>query len=475
MNPALRAAAAPLVAVALACAAASGPAGAPGRSPVALPVPERGGRAGLVALVSVAGLTPDRYRRGPDVAMPTLAALAEAGASADAVRSVAPAASYPAHATFVTGVLPAAHGIAADRLLGERGVRAARQSHVSQLRAPTLWQLAGQAGERVAALDWPSSVGAPIPLLLPDVEPTRRGETWLSLLRDAGTPELVAQAERAGAGAPAADAPGPARDAVLVQVACAVLAQQPAPSLLLLRLSQTEPALAARGPRAPEAESAFARADAELARLLECLGGAGPAALVVVGDRGLAPLHTRIAPNAVLVREGLLAPEPGGGVRWSAIARSNGGSTFVYARTEADAVRARRVLEAEARATRAFRVVSASEMLRLGADPAAWFGLEAEPGFGFSDASEPPLLRPAASRGVGGYLPERTEMDAGFVAWGSGIRDGVRIPFMRQSDVAPTLARLLGLELGEVDGRALVGVLQPAAAISTGPAAAGGR
>ena len=49
--------------------------------------------AGLV-LVSVAGLSADRYRAaaGQPAAMPTLAALAEAGVAADAVRSVAPAA-----------------------------------------------------------------------------------------------------------------------------------------------------------------------------------------------------------------------------------------------------------------------------------------------------------------------------------------------------------------------------------------------
>jgi hypothetical protein len=131
-------------------------------------------------------------------------------------------------------------------------------------------------------------------------------------------------------------------------------------------------------------------------------------------------------------------------------------------------VRARRALAAAAERTRAFRVVSAEEMLRLGADPDAWFGLEAEPGFAFGNSAGGPLLRPEVRRGVGGYLPHRAEMNAGFVAWGRGLRSGVRIPTMRQTDVAPTVARLLGLELGEVDGRVLVGALsRPEAA---GPA-----
>ena len=51
-------------------------------------------------------------------------------------------------------------------------------------------------------------------------------------------------------------------------------------------------------------------------------------------------------------------------------------------------------------------------------------------------------------------------MAPGFVLWGRGVRSGVRVPWMRQSDVAPTLARLLGLPLDSQDGRVLVGALE---------------
>jgi hypothetical protein len=50
-------------------------------------------------------------------------------------------------------------------------------------------------------------------------------------------------------------------------------------------------------------------------------------------------------------------------------------------------------------------------------------------------------------------------MNAGFVAWGRGVRSGIRVPRMRQSDVAPTVASLLGLDLGDTDGRVLIGAL----------------
>jgi predicted AlkP superfamily pyrophosphatase or phosphodiesterase len=283
------------------------------------------------------------------------------------------------------------------------------------------------------------------------------------VLADSTRPELLALARAAGADAPPAQAPGAARDRVLIRLACTRLEAPDPPDLLLLRLSQTQPALALAGPDSSEADAAFASADAEVGEIVECLRRAERlqgTAIAVVGDHGTLPLHTVVAPNTLLARANLLRARSDGGMdAWSALVRSNGGSAFVYARDAEDALAARRLLESESQRTRAYRVVSAEEMLSLGADPEAWFGLEAEPGFGFTDDAQVSLLQPAAARAVGGYLPQRPEMNVGFVAWGPGIRSGVRIPSMSQSDVAPTLALLLAVDLGEVEGRPLIGAL----------------
>jgi predicted AlkP superfamily pyrophosphatase or phosphodiesterase len=453
-----------LAVFALACV---GPGSPPGSR---IEIPELAGpaaRPGHLVLVSIAGLGADRYRRDPAAraTMPALAALAEAGVAADAVEGVTPASVYPAHATLVTGELPAEHGITADRVLGPQGVRALSYSHATRLRSATLWQRVSEAGRPVAALAWPTTVGAEIAMRLPDLEPARGGDTWLGVLADASSPELLALARARGGEAPAADLPGAARDAVLVGVACSLLESAQPPALLLLRLSQTEPPLLRHGPDSSEADAAFAQADRELARLFGCLQR-GPArdsaALFVTGDHAFAPVYAVLAPNSALAKGGLLTPVPGvaeGVTRWSAIARSNGGSAFVYAQAERDAVLARKLLAKEAARVGSFRVVPADELLRDGADPEAWFGLEAEPGFLFDDAVQGPFLLPAAIRGSGGYLPSSPEMDTGFVAWGRGLRPRVRIPRMKQTDVAPTAARLLGVDLGEVSGRSLLGAL----------------
>jgi predicted AlkP superfamily pyrophosphatase or phosphodiesterase len=427
-------------------------------------LPETASVASRLVLISVSGLSAQRLEDG---SMPTLASMAAAGAVASHVKGVAPASDHPAHATLVTGAPPAQHGIVSERRLGDRGVRSAGYDHASLLRAHTLWERAVAAKLPVASLDWPTTLGANIPELLPDLGESRSasGEaSWSARLAGETTPEMADRVRENGGERAATAHRGAARDAVIRGVACDLFGSAAAPRLLLLRLSQTEPALVEQGPGSERARDAFAAVDAELWQLLVCLEWSGllqETAVVVTGDHGVAEVHTEIAPNVTLAGEGLVEGGPGGIAGWTAIARSNGGSAFVYARSEDAVLRARAALSVAADRSGAFRVVGAEEMIESGADREAWFGLEAKPGFAFRDAASGPLLSPSARRGAGGYLPGRPQMDTALVAWGAGIRRGLRIPEMRETDVAPTFARLLGLELAGVPGRALVGVLTP--------------
>jgi hypothetical protein len=426
-------------------------------------LPEGPPPAARLLFVSVAGLDTEALAAqdaaGP--VMPVLARLAELGTTAERVIPVAPPSAYPVHATLVTGLAPRSHGIPADQRLGERGVRSERYWHASQLRGAALWQLAAERRVPVAVLDWPATLGADVEALLPDVSPTRRGERYADVLAGAATPALAARVRDAGEEGEAAAEPGPARDGLLVDMACELARAERPPALLLLRLTQTEAALRSAGPRTAEARAAFAAADAELGRLLACFDGAGllaDAAVAVVGDRAFEPVHTAVRPNVALAEARLVRTEPEGGVEaWAAYARPNGGSAFVYARDEQRAVEARRVLEEAARRTGAFRVVGAAEMSSLGADPEAWFGLDAAPGFTFESAARGALLVASAERGSSGRL-EGSPSPA-FVVFGRGFRRGLRVPEMRQLDVAPTLAAGLGLALEHAEGHALVGLL----------------
>ncbi|RIK97616.1 MAG: hypothetical protein DCC71_21570, partial [Proteobacteria bacterium] len=150
-----------------------------------LPQPA-GGRPQHLVVVSVHGMSPAAYGdAGLEPWMPTVAALAQAGAAAEWMVPAFPATAYPAHATLVTGVATAEHGIAGDRRLTEQGLADGPLDQAADVQAETLWQAVARGGGRVAALDWPSTGSAAIADLAPDLA-LPAGASWLDALARLG-------------------------------------------------------------------------------------------------------------------------------------------------------------------------------------------------------------------------------------------------------------------------------------------------
>jgi hypothetical protein len=103
--------------------------------------------------------------------------------------------------------------------------------------------------------------------------------------------------------------------------------------------------------------------------------------------------------------------------------------------------------------------VSRRELDDLGAFPGALFALSAREGYMFTAApTTEPLVPVGVFKGMHGYLPSVPAMATGFIVSGAGIRKGIELPFIRMVDVAPTVAALLGVDLGNTAGFPLVGI-----------------
>lgn len=475
---------------ALACAS-PGP-GKPGTDPepeARLQALHEAGTPRRVVLVSLAGLeaadflSTGGFAAKPEdpVRMPFLAQLAAEGTIGVHAAPPTPSSSYASHATLVTGLRPDRHGIVADEALDPSGERALPFWDSRLLKATTLWDAA--LGRGVLALGWPSTDGARIELLVPDAAPEDPAQSWLGFVRRRSTPLLsealdgiaktqLAENSRDPAGKKRTPVSWPTageRDAAFVELACQVAASERDPALWLLRLVEPAEALGLHGFGSREHRDALARADARIERLVDCLETAQrliDTAIFVSGDVSYRPVHTEIAPNTALVREKLIGRDPRSktGVRsWLALSRSHGRSAYLYAENAQSALAARRVLDAEAARSGAFDIVPAADLASQGGDPQAWFGLAAHPGFGFGNALMGPLLRPSELRSRAGGFPfrEGSESAVGFVAWGRGVRQEIRVPVLSLTDVAPTIAKLLGLRLDDkLDGRPLVGILR---------------
>lgn len=423
----------------------------------------RSKRADHVILVSVDALRPEFYQdeRWP---APTLQQLAWEGAAAEAVQSVFPALTYPAHTTIATGALPARHGIWHNRPFEPDGTSAGWYWYASAIRVPALWDVVREAGGTTAAVAWPVTVGAPIDWNIPDIWVPGEDADSLRPVRAATRPEgLFAEVEREATGIlrPKEFILGSlARDDRVGDIA-AYLFERYRPTLLLVHLIGTDHLQHEQGRTNPKLRRAVGAADRAVGAVLESVeraGLRGRTALIVTGDHGTGATHTVVRPNVWMARAGLREE----GHAWRATFHGDGGAAFLMLRDprdgEAVALARRALQRLRAGERRLFHVIEQHELNDLGAAPGVPFALAAVPGVAFSEtASGAPVGAMAGA--AHGYHPAQPEMRTGFIGAGAGFGRGVTVPHLALENVAPLVAALLGLDLCAPDGILLPGLL----------------
>jgi predicted AlkP superfamily pyrophosphatase or phosphodiesterase len=413
-----------------------------------------------VVLVSIDALRPEFYL-SDRYETPTLKALAAHGASARAVESVYPSVTYPSHASIVTGVRPARHGILANTVFDEHGGEPEWLWETRFLKAKPIWQAAEEQGKKVAIVMWPTTVGAKVHWCVPERWGVR-GESTRDLLLKHSTPGLLIEIALA-LGVSSIDSTtlqdGAKIDEFIAKAAAHVLAAKK-PDLLLVHLPQVDHYAHRHGRDAPEVKEAVARTDANIARIRDAAKEAGildTTDFVIVGDHGFTDVKQTVAPDTLLVKAGLVELDEQGNIKsWKALGHAHGGSMAVYARDEASLDAARAALEKGVEESHhAYRILESREVEKFGADPKAAFWLEAGEDWGIASSVRGDFVWPKHElRGTHGGLPTRPQLYTGFIASGPGVRHCV-VEHMRLIDEAPTVAKLMGVELPDTDGGVL--------------------
>lgn len=463
-----------LLVVGLPDAAGGQPAGAAAAAP--------GARRPMVVLVAIDGLRPeyvlDADRWGARV--PTLRRFVREGAHASGVVGVVPTLTYPSHATLLTGVAPARHGILSNTTFDPLRRNAdGWYWYASDLRVPTLWDAAAAAGLGTASLHFPVSVGAPVRWLVPQLWRTGTADDR-KLVRALSTPGLLDTLEAAlGPYADGIDE-SLAGDETRGRFAVAML-ERLRPDLATFYLTALDHEQHEAGPGSAAAIAVLERLDAVLGRIVEAARRAsgGHAVVAVVSDHGFLPVTHEVHLGARLAAEGLVTLADSGErvTDWRAAAWNAGGSAAIVLRDSADAATRRRVAAllgalAADPASGIARVLDAPALAARGGFPGAAFLVDLAPGYTTGGRLRGPLVTPSARRGMHGHLPDRPELRAAFLALGAGVAPGRALGVIDMRDVAPTLARVLRVALPTAEGRAhALGELRPTARRAT-PAAA---
>jgi predicted AlkP superfamily pyrophosphatase or phosphodiesterase len=421
--------------------------------------------AGPVVLISIDGLMPEVYLQ-PDrvgASTPNLRGLVREGAAATGVLSVMPSITFPAHTSAITGVSPRRHGVLSNEIFDPDGkLGGGWYWYASDVKARTLFDAVHAARLRSAAVTWPATAGAPIDLNLPDLYPVANLRAATNLL-------ALARLGPAQAALPSAESLVRMNDEIRVQIALRFLDERP--DLFAVHFLGMDDAQHTFGPRSPQAVKTLEQLDAQLGVLFDRVRAQGrwdETTVVVMSDHGFAPVEHEVRVGMLLRTLGLLETDREGKVsRWRAFFWPQGGSGALYLHSDATAEDRHklddviRLLQSNP-AYGVGRVFRGPEVAALGGLTGAYAVLDALPGFCFGRAVDAPDLVGPKPGGTHGYHPARPEMKASFVVRGPGIRRGALVSGMRLVDVAPTLARILGVELGPVEGRVVTELFEGA-------------
>lgn len=399
-------------------------------------------------VVSIDGLQSNLLLRPDDfkLKIPSLRKLVASGASAKAMESVFPSTTYPAHATLVTGVAPRVHGIYSH--LDSRDPSApARPWHwfARALKVPTLWDAARSAGLKTAFIGWPVSAGGAIDYNIPEIWDAGAANPYQDFRPAAlnSTPGLFEEVSSNFQSLP----PDPTHDTLRTEAAL-YLWRRYRPDLLMIHLVVYDDMAHHSGPTSPEALAALERTDAEISRVRKAVGS--EATFVVLSDHGFLPVKREVAPQVAFEDEGLFGRNGSNILRLKKLGAIHAGGSFAIYWLKKPTVSDRQALRRAIHSIKATGavadVVDRRKLRHLDADPDATVILDAAPGFYFCDRTDGPLVRDCANEhGAHGHLPSQKGLEACFVAVGQGIRPGKNLGRIHLTQVAPTLAKILGL------------------------------
>jgi predicted AlkP superfamily pyrophosphatase or phosphodiesterase len=424
----------------------------------------------IMVMISVDGLAA-HYLDDPKAEMPTIRALASAGARAQSMKACAPTVTWPNHTTLVTGVNSAKHGVVGnnyfDRATGHRVTLISDPVYdkVEIVKVPTLYDLAKAKGFKTAAILWPATRSAPtLDWTMPDVAVS-------NLVEKFSTPSLVAECKEAGLQflgeiSGTKREPSDSQDAQIFNL----ILRLHHPDFALLHLIGVDHTQHLYGPRSPEAYAAIKAADENVRQVWETLKLEFPdrATVFIVSDHGFSAINQIILPNVVLRKAGLLGSTKS--KKSSAVeAVSQGGCAMLYIRDQSTkAATVAKIKKAFSQVKGVSKIVDPQHLKAYGLpdpgqDPhAPDMLLFAEEGKAFGDtaAGDLPFEIKPERKGSHGHDPALPDLHATFVAWGVGIKPGARVGEIPNLDVAPTIARLIGVTLPNPDGHVLSEILK---------------
>lgn len=415
--------------------------------------------AASVLMISVDGLKPEYVLQADahGLKIPFLRGLLREGTYARGVTGVWPTVTYPSHTTLLTGLSPAEHGIYNNLEFDPKHQFAeAWYWYAQQIRVPTLWQAAHEAGLSTASVGWPVSVGATdVDYLIPEYWRIFRPTAVLNpsdadLIAALSRPEGMLQKMQKRLGPfMLGNDPSPPGDEIKTRFALDILRSQK-PKFMTIHLSSLDEQQHLHGPFSAEVDRDLEVIDGQLAQLFAASRANDPDAIaLVVSDHGFVPITHQVNLMPAFLHADLI-PSDGA---WKAQPWGAGGMAAVMLNQPGDQRTASRVrellqsLQSDPRNGIA-EILERDAIQQRGAFPGASFLVVMKLGYHvINDATSALVSGVSGAPGSHGFSPEYPEMRAAFLIAGTGIAQHRDLGVIDMRQIAPTVALLLNVRL----------------------------
>ena len=416
----------------------------------------------VLIMISIDGLRPD-YVTAADthgLKIPNLRRFLKEGTFADGVTGVIPTVTYPSHTTLITGVWPTKHGILANTTFDPLGKnQSGWYWYAEDIKVPTLWDAARQAGMTTASIQWPVSVGARVSWNIPEVWRANTDED-AKLLRALATDGLLPELEaELGPYPRGQDVEDDERRGTFT----ARVIEKKRPQLLTLHLVALDHVEHETGPFSRESFAVLERQDAVVGKLRDAAAHIAPgsAYVAIVSDHGFVNIHSRFNPFVAFRDAGLITLNGRTVSAWKAMPWTAGGSAAIVLKDPGDAatvaeVRALLNKLAADPANGIDRVLGADELHARGGFPNASFLIGCKPGWFVGSGYDGAVVTKTNRFGTHGHLPDLPELRAAFFFVGPGVPSARSLGLIDMRDIAPTVAKRLGLALPSAEGKSLL-------------------
>lgn len=417
-----------------------------------------------VVLISVDGLKPEYVldADGHGLKIPNLRRFLREGAYSTGVHGVVPTVTYPSHITLLTGAAPARHGVYANTTFDPfRKNNGGWYWYAEDVKLPTLWDAASEAGLVTANIHWPVSVAAHVTYNLPQYWRAGTPDDR-KLLRVLATPSLLGQLEKElGPYADGIEESVEADETRAKFAARLIESKHPAFSTIYLTALDHQQHLS--GPFSPESLITLERIDAAIGDILDAikLAYGDQVVVCVVSDHGFVPASKSLNLAVAFREAGLIEFDDKEHVKsWSATMWGAGGSAAIVLHDKNDTATKAKVGELLAKlaadpANGINRIVPEDELGARGGFPEASFLIALRPGFVAGENISGGLVTPSTYKGMHGYWPDLGEMNSSFFILGHGIPPARSLGPIDMRAIAPTLAQILRLPLPAAEAKPL--------------------